>query len=257
MDHAQLKNAIELANYLMFEQGNQCKSFKIGPARGHTTAIASPLTNFVSINPVSAPVDEQIIEDVIALFQQAKLPFSWLLGDDNDDRLEFYLIDKGLKELEKIDGLAFDLTNTIPEANQNVEVRPAESSNYHYVAELGVNAYGLSQDVSDFYADFFKPGTKNNASTYFAYTQQTDAPISYGMMMDLPDDIVILCGASTMPEYRGQGVYKALLSARLLKAKQAGKKAAIVQALAGTSSPICQRYGFEKVYQQRLFAWQP
>jgi hypothetical protein len=63
-------------------------------------------------------------------------------------------------------------------------------------------------------------------------------------------------GAATLSEYRGNGVYTALMAKRLADARALGMEAAILQADRRTSAPICANLGFEEVCSIDLYVWE-
>jgi hypothetical protein len=83
---------------------------------------------------------------------------------------------------------------------------------------------------------------------YAAYLNGVEGAIAVASMCIIPGtDIALLCGASTLPEHRGNGAYTALVAARFADAARFGAKAAVIQATPETSSPICQRVGMRKL----------
>lgn len=66
----------------------------------------------------------------------------------------------------------------------------------------------------------------------------------------LVGDVARLWGTAVVPEFRGRGVYRALVHARMEDARARGAKLALVHARP-TSSPILQRLGFA-VFGQRI-----
>jgi GNAT superfamily N-acetyltransferase len=69
----------------------------------------------------------------------------------------------------------------------------------------------------------------------------------------LADDVARLWGAGVAPAFRGRGVYRALVRARLSQAAGQGATLALVHA-EPTSSPILQRLGFGVYGQQHVLA---
>ncbi|MGV9672916.1 MULTISPECIES: GNAT family N-acetyltransferase [unclassified Gordonia (in: high G+C Gram-positive bacteria)] len=68
-------------------------------------------------------------------------------------------------------------------------------------------------------------------------------------------DVARFWGAAILPEHRGRGAYRALISARLRDALDLGARLALVHA-EQTSSPILQSLGFVK-YGERRLTWLP
>jgi GNAT superfamily N-acetyltransferase len=73
----------------------------------------------------------------------------------------------------------------------------------------------------------------------------------------LVGDVARLWGTAVVPEFRGRGVYKALVRARLAEATVRGARLALVHAMHDTSSPILQRLGFAVYGQRRVIAFRP
>jgi GNAT superfamily N-acetyltransferase len=63
-------------------------------------------------------------------------------------------------------------------------------------------------------------------------------------------------GTAVVPEFRGRGVYRALVHARMAEAKNRGAKFALVHARP-TSSPILQRLGFSVYGHRNVWSIQP
>lgn len=67
--------------------------------------------------------------------------------------------------------------------------------------------------------------------------------------MDLQDELPVIriAGGATDPAYRGKGLYKAMVKARLDAAKKLGKSHLVVQAIIDTSAPILKQMGFREI----------
>lgn len=251
------REALENAIYTMVGLSPYATIMEIGPVKGFHTAISSPWLNFVNVSaPYQTPVDNKTIQQVTEYFSSKQKSFSWLVSDANDHHLRFQLPELGFNEMAIADGLVYDLTQqTIPVNDNQIEIRQAHLTDRDTIAHLNVTAFGLTPEVSTFYSVFCDNDKIPNYHCYLAYLDTYQHPVSYGAMMYLPNTkIALLCGAGTLPDYRGQGGYKALLHRRLQIAKQDGIEAVIMQAISTTSSPICQRYGFKKIYQQNIYA---
>jgi GNAT superfamily N-acetyltransferase len=68
------------------------------------------------------------------------------------------------------------------------------------------------------------------------------------------EDGVLLNGGAVVPRFRGRGVYRTLVAARLGMARSAGVAGICVQARPDTSAPILARLGFTEVGRVRVFA---
>ena len=74
---------------------------------------------------------------------------------------------------------------------------------------------------------------------YLAYAGESPEPIAWSGSLFLPGvPIVVLQGAGTLPEHRGQGIYHSMVAQRLQDARERGMQAAVMQANRETSAPI-------------------
>jgi len=61
-------------------------------------------------------------------------------------------------------------------------------------------------------------------------------------------------GGVVLPAYRGRGLYRALVAARLGHALARGLELATSQAQAATSAPLLEHFGFRAVCELALYA---
>ncbi|MCA9672366.1 MAG: GNAT family N-acetyltransferase [Myxococcales bacterium] len=62
-----------------------------------------------------------------------------------------------------------------------------------------------------------------------------------------------LTGAVVLDRFRGRGLYRALLGARLQSLRERGLSLAVTQAREATSAPILEHLGFETVFRSRCY----
>ena len=70
----------------------------------------------------------------------------------------------------------------------------------------------------------------------------------------LAGEVARFWGAAVVPAFRGRGVYRALVRARMEEAMSRGATVALVHAKTDTSSPILRRLGFTVYGQQQVLA---
>jgi len=68
---------------------------------------------------------------------------------------------------------------------------------------------------------------------------------------------VYLLGGVTLEKFRGRGIYRALVAARMKHARDRGVQLATSQARADTSAPILERLGFETLCRYDNFSFVP
>jgi GNAT superfamily N-acetyltransferase len=64
-----------------------------------------------------------------------------------------------------------------------------------------------------------------------------------------------LVGGNVLPQFRGRGVYRALLDERLSAVAARGIQLAVTQAREATSAPILEALGFESLYRSHVYRW--
>jgi ribosomal protein S18 acetylase RimI-like enzyme len=83
------------------------------------------------------------------------------------------------------------------------------------------------------------------------------SPVSAARIEFLPDrDFAALWGGGTLPEWRGRGIYRALVSVRAQRAQARGFKYLFVLA-SDQSRPILGRLGFEVISEVSTYSWKP
>jgi GNAT superfamily N-acetyltransferase len=73
----------------------------------------------------------------------------------------------------------------------------------------------------------------------------------------LKPDVGYLIGANVLPRFRGRGIYRALVGARLALLQEAGLELAATLAREATSAPILERLGFTTVAPFEMFRIRP
>jgi GNAT superfamily N-acetyltransferase len=157
---------------------------------------------------------------------------------------------QGAEDVETLDVIAFEL-NGGPKLDAPMDVlveRVDDPALLADVYEVDAHAFGRAVPAELFrrldaekLAAEVAAGAKR---TEFRYLARVDGvPVgSAGITID--GDVARLWGGGVVTEFRGRGVYRALLAARLAEATKHGVTLALVKARTGTSSPILRRAGF-------------
>jgi GNAT superfamily N-acetyltransferase len=90
-------------------------------------------------------------------------------------------------------------------------------------------------------------------SIYLAYAD--GVPVSYSRtVFHDRSPFADLCGGSTLAEYRGQGLYTAMLAARVQEARTRGVRYLAIDA-SPMSLPIVRKHGFQYLTSTQPFLW--
>lgn len=222
---------------------------------GRVTALSHPLANLVGM----AHLDERTADATIARVKErfAGRAFGWVTGPsttpaDLPQRLER----AGLRNDDHLAGMALtDLAHPIAAPAVRIEeVAPRDASRE---SDMMSRAYGMPRDVNDLFTGILGARGPIRARGYFAYLDGA-RPVAWSYLVYIPGSrIVLLGGAATVPEARGQGLYTALVKRRLDDARADGAQAAVIQADRATSGPICAKLGFRELCALEFFSWSP
>lgn len=136
-----------------------------------------------------------------------------------------------------------------------VQVRIARGDDTARWADTSARGWGDQPGAADFVRDF-APIAAAAAGTDCFLAEVNGEPAGAGSLA-MHDGVAILAGASTVPAFRGRGVQKALLQARLAHAAASGCDLAAMGALPGSASQRnAERQGFRIAYT-RLKWWLP
>jgi len=79
------------------------------------------------------------------------------------------------------------------------------------------------------------------------------ATTSFVLKDDGDTSLAYMSGGMVLPSYRGRGIYRALIEARLAALRSMGMRLAVTQARVETSAPILARLGFTEVARSHVF----
>lgn len=217
----------------------------------HSNSIyANKVVRCRGVQPVS-----ELVERVNDFYQQR--PFSWWICPQDHPELHEYLIKRDWVVEDVYEGLAIHLDQWEPAANtySHLIKEVVDDKDISDLVNISAEIWGYDENS--------RPALYNERKTYLTLPDRRGSfflsftsdgiPTAYGNDRYSEDHSVLyLKGSATLPEYRGQDYYKALVAHRLNAAKQRGTKLVTVQARAGTSEPILKKLGFEsygKYYQ--------
>ncbi|HZL38034.1 MAG TPA: GNAT family N-acetyltransferase [Tepidisphaeraceae bacterium] len=215
----------------------------------------------VIFSSLAAADADAAIRQEIEHHQRLGVGFEWKLYShdrpaDLLDRLGRFGFKIGLREVV----LIYDLSQPLPFSDlagaspPHTVVRvdsPEQVAVYRRVAE---QVFGKDYDfTARELADDIRGGLMQHRG-YIAYAD--DRPVSIGRLYTHPQSqFGGLYGGGTLPAYRGQGFYRAMVVARARDAAARGARYLIVDALP-TSLPVLERMGFERVAQTWPCEWE-
>ncbi len=198
-------------------------------------------------------IDE--IEDVVSFFEGS--PFSWWVrADANSIELETKLINRGMKHYETYIGLANEIKDISLPTSEFIykEVTTEEEVRAHVKVAGEIWGYQEKTLQAAFQERMYYLQSVNRRGGY-TIALDGNKPVGYSNYR-LSNDrkALYLNGAGVLPDYRGKGLYRNMLTRRLHAAKEQGCEIAVTQGRLGTSEPILRKLGFKQyvTYKQYI-----
>ena len=224
--------------------------------RAHATPQTShPIGNLIGISTLTEENADAVIAQVQDFFAKRNHVVGWWLNPSSTPgdlviRLEAAGFAKVVEQAGQV------LTNMEREikVNSAVTVRQATQDDRPDLIRLYATAYPVPDEMAVVITDLVPLAT--GGRHYLAFLEGVEGPVSVASMFPFPKSTVaVMQGAATLSEYRGNGVYTALMAKRLADARAMGMEAAVLQADRTTSAPICANLGFEEVCSIDIYAW--
>ncbi len=211
--------------------------------------------NSIDLAVLSEAEADTVIDAAIAEYDALAIRFRWNVGPDSRP------LDLAAR-LERR-GLTAHRVLLLAAAITDLDLSPAPDVEVHAVNEHNLEAY----------ADVVAAGWNVAAAPLLAYERSVLAhraagspgahhqsflatvagtPVGAANGCCFPRSLYLM-GAVVLPAFRGRGVYRSLIAARLLMARDRGIRLATCQALAATSAPILTGHGFVVVGEQLAF----
>jgi GNAT superfamily N-acetyltransferase len=188
------------------------------------------------------------IDAAIAIYRDLGLKFRWSGAPGNGpEDLGARLVRRGLDESwGRGMACSTDVTIAPSRDDTNIDVVRAETlADYTHVMATGWSAdpIALAAMHGHLLADeryhlfvAYSAGEPAAAASYLAFAHSA-----------------FLMGGVVLPHYRGRGLYRALVAARLAHARSLGLELAATHARESTSAPILERIGFDTVCRFAMY----
>jgi GNAT superfamily N-acetyltransferase len=183
------------------------------------------------------------IDELLALLAPAADAYIWIVGPAaRPYDLARHLEQHGLVPYYAWDGMALrDLSMPIP-LDAAVTIEPLQLDNAADFA--GMMPGGREEERARYAAAFHHVAATGQQETQFFLGRVDGVPAAWASVRLEGSGIAYFRQGFTLPAYRGRGLYRSLVAARLAVARAAGCSAVVLQALTTSSSPILARLGF-------------
>lgn len=197
-------------------------------------------------------IDRQI-DEVTRLYQSMGVAFRWLVTPLTEPKSTSQkLLDRGFNLLYEAEALMIDVKSAMFKVPSNIEVREIKLPDLELYVDTVVAAWGGPDEQKTEVREFVSIALRKepNFHAFVAFVDGTPAGTS--LLLSLSGGGYLAAGG-VKAEFRGRGVYRAMIAARAKLAEQLGHQVLMIHAKKATSAPICKANGFEWVYDYQVY----
>ena len=257
MKNAELVRLIEDYYFVIPVDDENYRAINVPGIDGRISNFSNPDINLVRCDPDAPEISDGTIEDVISLYGDHNLEFGWLAGPFSPKGFAERLLQRGFREYELCLGMAhFDLAASW-KMQSEIQVKGLPVEHEELFCRILAESFDEPLEMNRvMFRLIMEEKERIGLRNYEAYVADSREPVGVASSMRCPGtDVVLMLVGATREDFRGRGVYQALVARRLKDAHESGAEIAIVQALHNTSAPICARMGFEELCRHRVFSW--
>jgi GNAT superfamily N-acetyltransferase len=202
---------------------------------------------------------DRLIQAQIARFAERGTPFEWKFhSHDRPAFLEDRLIAAGFVA-EELETVVIAETAALADAGSapaGIAIREvSERADLERIGEMEAIVWGGD---GSWYPATLEQELAADPTGIAIFVAETDGLVVSAGWVRFPSgtDFATFWGGSTLPEWRGRGVYRSLVSRRAQLAAGRARRYLEVDA-SSDSRPILERLGFQPVTQTRPYVWKP
>lgn len=220
-----------------------------------TTPSSRSVLNEVVLSRVAAEEADRTIEEVVGHYRALGLPVKWCVGPwtelaDFGARLEA----RGFRFWD-VRGMvcAAALALTVP---SSVVVESVTADNQAEFDATFVSGWDLGADALAAFSLQHREVIERAPRRVLFFLARVDgapAATTALVLRDGPRPFGYLVGAQVLAAYRGRGIYRALIEARLAALRAEGITLAVTHARESTSAPMLEHLGFETAFRSRCY----
>jgi hypothetical protein len=228
---------------------------EVGGAYAMFDGTDSPLTQTFGLGVFENATDDQL-DKIESFYRERSSPVMHEVSSMADLSILPLLTRRGYKPIELTSVMILDLQNynIWPQLNPAIIARQIDPSEADLWAEVAASGWSTEHEsLAEFILAFGKIAARTRGGHPFL-AWLDERPIAAGGFQ-IYDEVCILAGASTIPDFRRMGAQNALLTSRLRFAQGKGCSLAMICAQPGSQSQKnAQKSGFQIAYTR--IKWQ-
>ncbi|MCA9562640.1 MAG: GNAT family N-acetyltransferase [Myxococcales bacterium] len=225
-----------------------------------TPSAPDPWLNEVLYSHLPNDEEAEAVSRTIDEFRAAKCPLKWSVGKWSSAGIHDLLRANGFRHW-RAKGMMIEPSQWRSPMTQSTRVEllePGEADTRRVddfvdaYAAVFCRAWDAKGPIDDYRAAFQRAHERGTHLLALAF--QNGEPIGVSKAyLGLPSGSAYLMNATVLPAYRGQGTYRAMITARLRFLAQNGYQQAFTAARGSTSAPLLERWGFHTQYEYDMF----
>lgn len=214
--------------------------------------VHSPLTQTFGLGVAETP-SAPVLDTIEAFFRDRGAAVMHEVSPAVDPSVLALLSSRGYHPIELTSLLYQPIDATALAASSDIAVRLTRDGEADHWAAVAADGWGESPEIVAFVRAMGEVSARAT-DTYTFFAEMLGEPIATGSL-HLHGGVAVLAGASTIPSARRRGAQSALLSARLMFAREHGCDLAVMGALPGSASQRnAERNGFRVAYTRIKWA---
>ncbi|GFE64942.1 hypothetical protein [Litoreibacter roseus] len=229
-------------------------------AAGWTSPNPHPVLSLMRWTTIDPGTASLALDAVLARFRDAGQGFDWMTGPKTAHLVPL-LYERGfiappLDVAAMIRCVSPDIDISMP---KDLRVWKVEDLQDDRISRVMARGFDVSGEVGAIFHEAYLTSSPLQTSDVYAVSADgDDAPVGVGYLSYIGDGpSVLLRVSSTLDEYRGRGIYKALVLRRLADAAKQGRTQAFVHAYSDGSQRVLSGLGFESAGSLQLHRWRP
>jgi GNAT superfamily N-acetyltransferase len=217
-----------------------------------TPSSPGTLRNEVAFSQLAPGEVDRAIDEVVATYAATGHPVKWCVGPwTRPDGFGERLARRGFSSWE-VRGMTVDTARRwAPSDGVTIEeVTPAGAEDF--VAAM-IAGWSLPPETAATELPIHLAALEASPRAAHFWIARVGDEIAGTTGLFLRDDCGYLVGAQVLPRFRGRGVYRALVAARLAFLAGRGISLAVTHARGATSAPILERLGFATAFRSRCY----
>ena len=218
-----------------------------------TPSTRSAYLNEVGFSAVATADADRVIEETVAGYAAHGLPTKWCVGpwtEPAPERFGERLAARGFASWE-VRGMVRDTALALDAGA--ADIAPVGLDELPEAIDVAMAGWGMPPDQRDLEIAAHRAALAADPPAVHLFAARIDGRIAATAGLLLRPRCGYLVGAQVLDRFRGRGLYRALIAARLAFLRARGFSLAVTQAREATSAPMLEHLGWETAFRSRCW----